>query len=97
VPGNKRALQPAARTDDAPVKPKPPKDLWERMAEIEPPVSTTGRPEGVFTAAEYAERRKISQTQARVILKTLHAEGKLERVKFRVGQWPQWGYSIPEK
>ena len=67
-------------------KPQPPSDLWERIeaARKEVVLIQPVRPEGCFTAREYAASSDIDISTARRRLDELVDAGKLQRVPLRV-------------
>lgn len=64
------------------MKPKPPKDLWERLEadlkELKQDVAE--RPPGAFSMKDFAARFKISQCRARRRLEKLIEAGNIERI-----------------
>lgn len=58
------------------VKPEPPADLWERLAELQSPPP---RPANSFTSKEYRERFHVGATIAKDRIAKLIEAGKVER------------------
>lgn len=95
MPNNKRALQLApCPSDEARIKPEPPEDLWDRLAELEGAPVPAEMPPGYFTAKEYAQKHGIAVASASARLIKMVQDGKLGRKLFKGITNNQYGYYI---
>ena len=67
------------------MKPVPPEDLWEQVDALIAPIA--GRPENVFSAAEYGEHKGITSELARHHLNAAVHKGTFEKVKVGGKAW----------
>jgi hypothetical protein len=75
----KRSLQPPPAQDSKALKPQPPADLWDKLELIEREIRV--RPEGSFTALEYADHLGISRWTASYTLGKMEVRGKVLKHK----------------
>jgi len=78
MPNREATLRIAPSKGDAPVKPEPPDDLWERIAEVDASVRNK-RPPNTFTRAEFAERFHLARATAFDRIKKMMNAGLLEQ------------------
>lgn len=79
MPNPKRTLSIARDTSNIPVKPIPPKDLWERMEAAMNEI-TPARPADSFTTEEFKQRFSLSPDKSYRRLRALREGGKIKRI-----------------
>jgi len=76
----KRDIQPPAPQDGEAVKPEPPDDLWNQIeAALVVAERTKNKPSGSFTAAELADHKGLTRSQAARRIAKLLVSGKVKK------------------